>query len=72
MTILGAALFGTLLFGLIIFAVILFGAAGNKWEKDIREVTENQRARGIVGDVTMNDQEDEHHHPGRPHVHAHA
>ncbi|MCP3058871.1 hypothetical protein LXT21_08815 [Myxococcus sp. K38C18041901] len=71
MTILGAALIGTLLFGLIILAVILFGAAGNKWEKDIREVTENQRARGIVGDVTMNDSDDDHHHDG-PHVHAHA
>ncbi|MFY1828934.1 hypothetical protein ACN47A_23645 [Myxococcus fulvus] len=69
MTILGAALFGTLLFGLMLLAVILFGAAGNKWEKDIREVTENQRANGIV-DSTMSDQDDDHHHG--PHVHAHA
>ncbi|MFY2562630.1 hypothetical protein ACN469_33870 [Corallococcus terminator] len=68
MLMLGAALFGTLFFLAALFAVVLFGAAGNKWEKDIRAVTEHERANGILGDVALNG-------PGvarGPHVHAHA
>ncbi|NTX06388.1 hypothetical protein HUA74_30435 [Myxococcus sp. CA051A] len=68
MVMLGAALFGTLFFLVALFAVILLGAAGNKWEKDIRAVTERERANGLLGDVTLKDPDIAR----GPHIHAHA
>lgn len=53
MAMLGAAFFGTILFFIALFVVILFGAAGNKWEKDIRAVTDDQRARGLLDAGTL-------------------
>lgn len=68
MAMLGAAFFGTILFFIALFVVILFGAAGNKWEKDIRAVTDEQRAKGLLGDVTLKNPDISQ----GPHVHAHA
>jgi len=68
MLMLGAALFGTLIFLVALFVVILFGAAGNKWEKDIRAVTDDQRARGLLDAGTLKDPD----MTRGPHVHAHA
>lgn len=55
MEILGATILGVVIFAVLIMAVILGGAFGNKQERNLREITERQRAAGITGDVTMND-----------------
>ncbi|WP_426756874.1 hypothetical protein [Myxococcus sp. Y35] len=55
MTIVGATLLGIVIFSVLLLAVILGGAFGHKQERDLRELTERQRAAGLTGDVTMND-----------------
>ncbi|NVJ26354.1 MULTISPECIES: hypothetical protein [Myxococcus] len=68
MLMLGAAFFGTLIFLVALFVVIMFGAAGNKWEKDIRAVTKSERDAGLVDAGTLRDLD----MTGGPHVPAHA
>ncbi len=55
MEILGFTLLGVVIFYGLLLAVIVGGAFGNKREKYLRELTEQQRAAGITGDTTMND-----------------
>ncbi|QSQ20507.1 hypothetical protein JY651_35465 [Pyxidicoccus parkwayensis] len=55
MEIVGFALLGVVIFYGLLLAVVIGGAFGNKRVKNLREVVEQQRAAGITGDVTMND-----------------
>ncbi|WP_164008735.1 hypothetical protein [Pyxidicoccus trucidator] len=55
MLLLGFTLLGVVIFYGLILAVIVGGAVGNKHEKELRELTEQQQAAGLTGDTTMND-----------------
>lgn len=67
MEIIGFAVLGIIIFYGLLLAVIIGGAFGNKRVKNLREIVEQQRAAGITGDVTMNDDLDYGEHR---HVHA--
>ncbi len=55
MEMLGAALLGVVIFYGLLLAVIIGGAAGNKREKDLRELTAREQGAGVTGGVSMND-----------------
>jgi len=55
MEIVGATIVGVAIFSVLILAVIVGGAMGHKQERNLRELTERERAAGLTGDVTMND-----------------
>ncbi|MBZ4418780.1 hypothetical protein [Myxococcus sp. RHSTA-1-4] len=66
MEILGSAIVGVIIFSILILAVVLGGALGNKQERDLRELTSQQRAAGMTGDVSMHDRDldyDDRHVP---------